>query len=180
MVVFRAADFVTKSVKYCGLCDSTGHYEINCAKKPVNAYSTTTDSQNTESNTILDSGCSTSLITDTNPIVLTNKTEARTQIKGISPDTLIASEHGYAGPVECVRVPALEVNLLSIGSLTKAKFAFNFQGDVCTIQTPGGKVLQIPRDTDNLYRLPNIEEITVDNAAVTDSENILKHIPIKL
>jgi hypothetical protein len=76
-------------------------------------------------------------------------------------------------------VPALEVNLLSIGSLTKAKFAFNFQGDVCTIQTPGGKVLQIPRDTDNLYRLSNIEEITVDNAAVTDAENILKHIPIK-
>ena len=58
-------------------------------------------------------------------------------------------------------------------------FAFNFQGDVCTIQTPGGKVLQIPRDTDNLYRLSNIEEITVDNAAVTDAENILNNIPIR-
>ena len=72
---------VTKSVKFCGFCESTGHYEINCAKKPVIAYSTTTHSQNTESNIILDSGCSTSLITATNPIVLTNKTAARTQIK---------------------------------------------------------------------------------------------------
>ena len=125
--------------------------------------------------TLLDSGCSTTLITANNQVVLTDRKQYKAEVHGISSQPLITTEKGFAGKLECIRTQDLHVNLLSLGALTALQYQFRFQGTNCTIVNPDGKTIVIQRGRDNLYRIPSLALLTEQSS--TNPELPLDMVP---